>query len=222
MTIDAAELEKITAGTLNIGSSSAGNITVDGITAANSNNAAIINLTTGSASSVSFANNNSTFNALTVNGGGASFGSGLTVTTDTGKLTLNSISITSAGALALAGATGIDFGSDVTFTTGGDLAMTTTSGGITGAGAFTLTAAGDISLTEDFTTVGTTVITADSDGNGAGDFSISTSKTLSTGNSALTLTANDATLSGTISSGTGQTTISNSDGGYDWYRWDVG
>ena len=69
MTIDAAELEKITAGTLNIGSSSAGNITVDGITAANSNNAAIINLTTGSASSVSFANNASTFKGLTVSAG---------------------------------------------------------------------------------------------------------------------------------------------------------
>jgi len=212
-TIDTAELGKITAGTLNIGNSSTGNITVDGITAANSNNFTTVNLTTASGSSISFSNNNSTFNALTVNGGGASFGSGLTVATDTGKLTLNSTSITSAGALTLAGATGIDFGSGVTFAAGGTLSMSTTSGDITGAGAFTLTSAGDISLSDNFTTAGATVITADSDGNGSGDFSISTAKTLSTGNSSLTLTANDVTLSGSISAGSGLATVVVSDGG---------
>ena len=212
-TIDTAELGKITAGTLNIGNSSTGNITVDGITAANSNNFTTVNLTTASGSSISFSNNNSTFNALTVNSGGASFGSGLTVATDTGKLTLNSTSITSAGALTLAGATGIDFGSGVTFAAGGTLSMSTTSGDITGAGAFTLTSAGDISLSDNFTTAGATVITADSDGNGSGDFSISTAKTLSTGNSSLTLTANDVTLSGSISAGSGLATVVVSDGG---------
>ena len=214
MTISGAELGNITAGTLNIGNSSTGNITVDGISAANSNNATTVNLTTASASSVSFSNNDSIFNALTTSeGSSTSFGSGLTVTTDTGKLALNATSITSAGALTLTGATGIDFGSGVTFTAGGDLTMSTTSGDIIGAGAFTLTSTGNISLAENFTTAGATVITADSDGNGAGNFSNSSSTTLSTGNSALTLTANDITLSGSISSGTGSTTIAVSDGG---------
>ncbi|HJM95023.1 MAG TPA: filamentous hemagglutinin N-terminal domain-containing protein, partial [Candidatus Marinimicrobia bacterium] len=69
MTITGAELANITAGTLNIGNSSTGNITVDGISAANSNNATTVNLTTASASSISFSNNDSTFNALTANGG---------------------------------------------------------------------------------------------------------------------------------------------------------
>ena len=214
MTITGTELGNITAGTLNIGDSSTGNITVDGISAANSNNATTVNLTTASASSVSFSNNDSTFNALTANGGSStSFGSGLTIATDTGKLDLDSTSITSAGALSLTGATGIDFGAGVTFTAGGDLTMSTTSGDISGTGAFTLTSTGDISLSENLTTAGATVITADSDASGAGDFSIDASTTLSTGNNSLALTANDVTVSGSISSGTGSTTIAVSDGG---------
>jgi filamentous hemagglutinin family protein len=214
LTISGTELGNITAGTLNIGDSSTGNITVDGISAANSNNAATVNLTTASASSVSFSNNDSTFNALTASeGGSTSFGSGLTVTTDTGKLALNATSIMSAGALTLTGATGIDFGSGITFTAGGDLTMSATSGDIIGTGAFTLTSTGNISLAENLTTAGATVITADSDGNGAGNFSNSSSTTLSTGNNTLALTASDITLSGSISSGTGSTTIAVSDGG---------
>ena len=46
-----------------------------------------------------------------------------------------------------------------------------------------------------------------------GDFSIDASTTLSTGNNSLALTANDVTVSGSISSGTGSTTIAVSDGG---------
>jgi filamentous hemagglutinin family protein len=214
MTLTGAELANITAGTLNIGDSSTGNITVDGISAANSNNATTVNLTTASASSVSFSNNNSTFNALTVaSGGSTSFGSGLTIATDTGKLSLDSTSITTAGALTLTGATGIDFGAGVTLTAGGNLAMSTTSGDISGAGAFTLTSTGNISLSENLTTAGTTVITADSNGSGVGDLSINASTTLSTGNNSLTLKANDITVSGSMTSGTGSTTIVVSDGG---------
>ena len=213
MTITAGELGRITAGTLNIGDSSTGNITVDGISAANSNNATTVSLTTASGSSVSFSNNDSTFNALTSNGGSTSFGSGLTIATDTGKLSIDSASITSAGALTLTGATGIDFGAGVTFTAGGDITMSTTSGDIEGGGAFTLTSTGDISLSENLTTAGATVITADSDASGAGDFSIDASTTLSTGNNSLALTANDVTVSGSINSGTGSTTIAVSDSG---------
>jgi len=174
---------------------------------------ATVSLTTASGSSVSFSNNDSTFNALTSNGGSTSFGSGLTITTDTGKLSIDSASITSAGALTLTGATGIDFGAGVTFTAGGDIAMSTTSGDIKGGGAFTLTSTGDISLSENLTTAGVTVITADSDASGAGDFSIDASTTLSTGNNSLILTANDVTVSGSINSGTGSTTIAVSDSG---------
>ena len=68
-------------------------------------------------------------------------------------------------------------------------------------------------MSENLTTAGATVITADSDGSGAGDFSINASTTLSTGNNSLTLTANDITVSGSLSSGTGSTTIAVSDGG---------
>ena len=68
-------------------------------------------------------------------------------------------------------------------------------------------------LTENLTTAGATIITADSDGSGVGDFSIDASTALSTGNNSLALTANDVTVSGSLSSGTGSTTIAVSDGG---------
>jgi hypothetical protein len=65
---------------LNIGNSSTGNITVDGISAANSNNTTTVNLTTASASSVSFSNNASTFQALGVNAGNG-INQGVNITT---------------------------------------------------------------------------------------------------------------------------------------------
>jgi hypothetical protein len=80
MTITGAELANITAGTLNIGDSSTGNITVDGISAANSNNATTLNLTTASASSVSFSNNASTFQGLAVSSGNG-INQGVNITT---------------------------------------------------------------------------------------------------------------------------------------------
>jgi len=140
MTITDDELGKITAGTLNIGNSSTGNITVDGISAANSNNATTVNLTTASASSVSFSNNASIFQALAVSSGN-----------------------------------GINQGVNVT-------------------------------------TSSTATLDADSNNDGSGDFS-NTAGTFSTGGSALSITGNDFSLSGSINTGTGTTTILVSDGG---------
>ncbi|MBT5258115.1 MAG: hypothetical protein HOL75_04315, partial [Nitrospina sp.] len=140
MTLTGAELANITAGTLNIGDSSTGNITVDGISAANSNNVTTVNLTTASASSVSFSNNASTFKGLAVSSGN-----------------------------------GISQGVNVT-------------------------------------TSNTTTLDADSNNDGSGDFN-NTAGTISTGGSALSITANDFGLSGSINTGTGTTTILVSDGG---------
>ncbi len=140
MTITGAELSKITAGILNIGNSSTGNITVDGISAANSNNASTVNLTTASGSSVSFSNNASSFQALAVSSG---------------------------------------YG---------------------------------INQSVNVTTSSTVILDADSNDDGTGDFS-NTAGSLSTGGGALSITANDFDLSGTINAGTGTTTILVSDGG---------
>ncbi|MBT3514341.1 MAG: hypothetical protein HN474_03380 [Nitrospina sp.] len=140
MTITGAELANITAGTLNIGNSSTGNITVDGISAANSNNATTVNLTTASASNVSFSNNASTFQGLGVSSGN-----------------------------------GINQGVNLT-------------------------------------TSNTTTLDADSNDDGSGDFS-NTAGAFSTGGSALSITANDFDLSGSINSVTGATTILISDAG---------
>ncbi|MEE2987257.1 MAG: hypothetical protein VX667_05670, partial [Nitrospinota bacterium] len=126
---------------------------------------------------------------------------------------LSSTTITSSGTLGLTGATGIDFGAGSVFTAGGTLTMSTTSGGVTGQGALTLQSAGGITLSEDLTTAGATVITADSDGNGAGTFTLNSGKTVSTGNNSLTITADDFALSGSLNSGTAGTTVLVSDGG---------
>jgi hypothetical protein len=67
MTISGAELENITAQNLIIGAGTNGNIVVDGISAANSNN--ISGNLTLNAPNVTFSNTPSTFNALVVNAG---------------------------------------------------------------------------------------------------------------------------------------------------------
>jgi filamentous hemagglutinin family protein len=70
----------------------------------------------------------------------------------------------------------------------------------------TVNASGGISVSNTLVTNGTTSFNADSDGDGVGDFTIS-SGSLSTSNNALTVTASDIDLTGTLSSGTAGTTL---------------
>ncbi len=81
MTISGAELQQITAGTVTFGDASHGNMIVDGISEANSDNIATqVLLTTGG--SVTFSTGDSTFNGLTVNAAnGIALNRSVTVTT---------------------------------------------------------------------------------------------------------------------------------------------
>ncbi|MBL7021666.1 MAG: S-layer family protein, partial [Nitrospinaceae bacterium] len=88
----------------------------------------------------------------------------------------------------------------------------TVSDALTSAGSATLNANSGITLANSFAANGAVVLDADLDNNGSGDFIIS-SGTLSTTNNALTVTANDLTLTGTLASGTSSTSINVSDGG---------
>jgi hypothetical protein len=79
----------------------------------------------------------------------------------------------------------------------------------------TVNAGNGITLSSNLTTNGTTGFNSDSDGNGTGDFSIFTAKTLNTTNNALTITSNSMSFNstGAINSGTAGTTLQVSDAG---------
>jgi filamentous hemagglutinin family protein len=145
--------------------------------------------------------NNSTLTGaddITLQGGtGLTLVSGMGITSSAGSITLGA----SGGTITANGA--------LTLSSNGSITVSNT---LTSAGTTTLNANSGITLGANFTANGAVVLDADLDNNGAGDFTIS-SGTLSTTNNALTITANDMTLTGSLDSGTGSTTINVSDGG---------
>lgn len=121
--------------------------------------------------------------------------------------------ITGQGALTLSGAKGISLSSGATLTAqAGAISLTAATVGISAAGAVTLNATNGITINDDFTSAGTTTFNADTDANG-GTFTLASGETLSTGNNALSITAGALALSGTLSSGTANTTIKTSQSG---------
>ncbi len=237
MTLDGAELQNITAGVLTIGGEGVVDITVDNITASNSNNVGKIILDaniSGSASLlVTFANNASTFNALTVNAdNGIAVNTG--VTTDSGNLELNgrsggitgtgttnltssqgitlSSSLNSTGDANINAGGGITLASGITVASGGTLTLTSTTGA-NAQGAVTVEGATGITFNSDFTSVGATVFDADSDDSGTGNFTVAAGKTVTTGNNSLTVIGADIALNGSLNSGAGATTLLASGGG---------
>ena len=100
------------------------------------------------------------------------------------------------------------------------LTATGTAGAITFAtvastlqAGLTLTALDGVTLNEDVTSNGATIIDADSDDDGTGDFTVAAAKTLTTTNNTLTLTADDIALSGSIDTGSAAATLLVSDAG---------
>ena len=224
MTITGTELGNITAGTLNIGDSSTGNITVDGISAANSNNATTVNLTTASASSVSFSNNASTFQALDVSSGNGINQSVNLTTSSTATLDADSNDDGSgdfsntAGTISTGGSalsiTGNDFGlsgsintgagtTTIIISDGGSLGLGSTSGNMTITG----TELGNITagtLTVGDSTAGAMTINGISSANSTNITTVdlnSSSIAFSTGDSTfngLTATANTGAITGAV------------------------
>jgi len=158
MTISGTELQRITAGNLILGDATNGNITVDGITAAQSANIGTVTLNaTKATSKVNFSNTNSQFKALTANAGAG--------------IDVNAALKTTDGALNLATATGnvvlnnnlTTVGQDVNLTgdvvLAGNIAVDTTNAGLATGGSITFndkvdgTVAGNQNLT---LTAGTT------------------------------------------------------------------
>ncbi|PIQ95994.1 MAG: hypothetical protein COV67_11920, partial [Nitrospinae bacterium CG11_big_fil_rev_8_21_14_0_20_56_8] len=209
MTISGTELGNITAANLVLGDSTNSSITVNNVTAANSNNiSGTLTLNAkGDDASVTFTGAASTFNALAVNAdNGIIFN--VNVTTDTGNLALEA-DVDNASD----GTDSITLASGVALTSAGSLSLDATTGGISGAGTGTLSAVSGVTINDSFTSTGALTINADSDGNGAGTFTLASSKSITASNAALSITAEDIDLSGTLSSGTGNTSLIVSDGG---------
>jgi filamentous hemagglutinin family protein len=240
MTIDGAELQNITADLLVVGGgSSQSDITVDNVTEANSNNVGrvllLANLSGSSSRVVTFANNTSTFNALTVsadqiiavNSGittdagnleldgdtGGITGTGITNLTSSQGIILDS-SFSSTGDANLNAGTGITLANGVNISSGGTLSLSAGSN-INAEGAATVNAASGINLNNDFTSAGAATFDADSDNNGAGSFTVASGGTVATGNNSLSVTGANIVLTGTgaLNSGTGTTTLLASNGG---------
>jgi hypothetical protein len=142
----------------------------------------------------------------------------LTMSADNGISLGNSL--TAAGNLSLEGdadnnsdgTDSIALASGTTLTsTGGSMILNATTGGIAISSGTTLSAASGITLNDSLTTAGTTTISADSNADGSGDFTLASGKTLATGNNNLFITANDINLSGSLNSGTAATSIAVSD-----------
>jgi filamentous hemagglutinin family protein len=215
--VNGTELQNITAANLVVGDGTNGNITVDGITSANSNNIAetVTLNATKSSSKVTFANS-STFNALTVNAGNGIATTNATVTADagnmvlnggTGSITLNS-SLNSTGDTSLSAGTGITLANGVNVSSGGTLSLATTSGDINAQGSVAVSSASGITLNNNFTSNGTTTFDA-----GTGSFTVANNQTVLTNNNSLSVTGADIVLDGSLNSGTGTTTLLSSNGG---------
>ncbi|NQV40684.1 MAG: filamentous hemagglutinin N-terminal domain-containing protein, partial [Nitrosopumilus sp.] len=255
------ELDRITATTLIVGSTTSGAATITAdISPANITNLhiksnstitgadatggiTVTNLALTAAGTINFTDTTTQITTLAVSAAGqtVTFTDNTSTTIGTvdgvvgisaGTLTLNTddrIAVTqnittNVGNLALDGdadATAttnddITFTAGLTITSAGSLTLASRAGTtITGAGALTLNAVGGLTLNNSLTTAGATIIDVDTDNNGVGDFAIADTFTLSAGNNAITITANDINLntSGAINSGTATTTLLVSDGG---------
>jgi len=204
LNLSGTELGQITATGLELVTT--GDITVNNISAANSNN--INGTTTLTAEKISFASNASTFNALTANAEDG-IAVNINVTADTGNLELDGDSNNS-------NAGGAETANNISLTTGrtldsaGAMNLDATTGGISGAGTLTLRADDGITINNNLTTAGILNIDADNDANdNTGTLVITSGVTVSTGVNALNIDTNDINLSGNLSSGI--TSITDSD-----------
>ncbi len=168
-----------------------------------------------SASSISSSGNLTlTSTGSTISVGSALTSSGSVAMTASTGLTLSNSTLTGAGDISLQGGSGLTLASGTTITSSaGSITLGVTSGQISTTGSLTLNATDGITIEDSLTTTGAVNIDADTGNNGSGNFTISSGSSLSTTNNALTVTANDLILDGTLNSGTGSTTISVSDGG---------
>ena len=182
-----------------------GGITVDNITAANSNNATSVVLDATGA--IAFSNNASTFNVLTVESDNG-IDVNVNVTTDVGAFALDA-DIDNANS---AGDDRLDIANNVTLASATGLTLDATTSGITFAGAGTLNANNGVTINNAVTaTAGTLTIDADLDNDGTGTFTNIAGATVNAAGQTLNITAGDVAIGAATNATT--VNISDSDGG---------
>ncbi|MEO1529362.1 MAG: hypothetical protein AAFX06_28410, partial [Planctomycetota bacterium] len=201
--ISGAELQRISATDVRLESS--GNIDVDQVTAANSDNLAGTTFLV-SAAEVTFSLNGATFNALSV---AAAQGIDIDgdLTTDTGNLVLDgdSNSTDDGGDDAIVFASGVQVQSATTLT------LAAATGAMT-ADDLVLRAAEGIKLEHALSATGSLAINADTTTSSAGAFELASGAVLSTSNQSISITADDLILGANLDSGTASIAVIESDG----------
>lgn len=207
--LDNNELSRITlsAGMILQTSTTSGSIETSGVLAADSDAISGVVTLIASQSSVTFSSTSSTFTALHAQ---AKCGVALQVSLSatTGGIMLDGDS--SDGSCATANNGKVTMAADVTISSGAKLTLDGTTAGLTAAGAMTLKAATGVQLNDHLTGAGQSLyIDADSDGAGVGDvaLTLAASKTITSGNGAIIITAGDIDLQGSIAAGSGQLTL---------------
>ena len=202
--LSGTELQLLTATTLEL--ATAGNVTVDNITAANSNN--VTNLTIDAAGAITFATAKSTFNALNVEADGAVFAN-IDIETDVGALLIDADDDNNAGT----GTGLLTVAAGVTLTSAAGITLDATTGGISFTAAGNLAAVNGVTINDAVAaTAGTLTIDADTDNDGTGTFTTIAAGTINSTGQTLDITAGDVVIGGAVTAAT-LINITDSDGG---------
>lgn len=209
--LSGAELERITAAGLSIGGTTNGNLTVDGVTAAQSANIAgsVTLRATGSGRSIAFSGGASTFRSLT-----AEADNGISVSTNI-TTTIGDLVLDGDFDDALDGNDAIQFAGG-TLTSANQMILRATIGGLQATGNLVLQANNGVRLEGSLvmTGSGSILINDDADANGTGTFEVNDGFTVNSGNNPLTIVSADIDLhaSGTLNSGAATTVLRTTNG----------
>ena len=201
--LSGTELQRVTS--TDVVFQSSGAIEVDQVTATNSNN--LLGTTTlTSGTTVSFAANGATFNALSVSADEGVDVNG-DVTSDVGSISMDGDANTADDV----GDDAIQFADGVQVQAATGMTLKSATGGLSSVG-LTLRAAEGITLEHALSASGALTLNADTTTSSSGVLELFSGATLSTNDQAVDITADDLVLGASIDSGAANTTITESDG----------
>jgi trimeric autotransporter adhesin len=219
MTIDGSELQNIFAANLILGSTTNGNITIDGISAANSDNVDTITINSGG--NIDFVNNDSVFNALNIHAV-TDINVNTNLETDTGNfVAIADFENNTIGDFNLGTGTTLTSALDIDITAenvnlNGDMVAggtITINGEIFADDPIFLYAVDGIIITEDINNNESITIDADTNRDGIGDFELVGGVLIKSNGFDISITANDFIINGIIDAGTGNVNLFSSVGG---------
>ncbi len=215
-TIDGLELTHIRANKLTLGDNTNGDVTVDGITALQSDNIGTVAIETGG--SINVDNNESVFNELTLTAV-TDINVNVNLETDTGNFAAVADS-------EINGVGDFNLGAGVTLTSANDIDVTaetlnlqgqliaggeiTLNGDVNSGGDIVIEAADGVTIDQNILNSGTITIDADTDRNGNGDFTLLSGILINSFDNDISITANDFIINGLIDSGTATLTLTES------------